>query len=482
MSRVISDQSISDQEEASEGLGTTRDASLHELERLMGSIKPHHPINRLQCGSWVQEYAAMHRDLMAGSVAGARPRLAVMVSRAEWENGIADRIASSLSVLLYAILTRRAFLYEWGEELVAPLWAGLRSDFIDWRAPSGWREGRESSKITLDYVAERNNESEFLSFFQHDDLTSLWEKFETVVFHTDHSHVHAAFDNPHLIKALSSLGFQRETAFACLFDFLYRPTRETVNAVKSQLPSLLSNEYIKIGIQIRVGDWQLISSSRYWFHPQDHAFLFEHYFDCAKQIEIEVLSRYTDPRILAHKRLEYRFQKQEANRKQNHSISSRGVKPLLGTAWYILTDVGSLRRQFLKRYGRLGSAVLPGWRRKLVVNADADLKHIVKDKGSSLDDFYTALGELWSFSLLDHHILTRNSGFGKVGSMVAVKEGGYQGTTFTINYPMQLWRFLGMGGPAFDNRKRFSIWQWTPSCRSSTAKSLRELCFDFTGC
>jgi hypothetical protein len=459
--------------------GRRREADEKELDVMKEAIQPHHPINRMQCGSWVEDYARLHREVLAAGP--GQGRYAVMVSRKEWENGLADRLASSLSVLLYAILTRRVFLYDWGEgELAAPLWSGLRSDFIDWRAPSGW-ENQDQSTLTLDYVAERNDEREFLSFFQQQDLLSLWEDYPMVVFHTDHCHVQASFDNPHLKEALASLGLKRETAFACLFDFLYRPTREAIGAISPQLPMLLSDKYIKIGIQIRVGDWQLISQHRYWFHPQNYAFLFEHYFDCAKQIEIEVLSRYTDPRMMMHQRLGYRMRYEAL---QHKNISKRSIKPLSGIVWYLLADTGSLRQKFGQRYGRQGSAVIPGWGRKIVVNTQAvsDLRHVIKDEQSSISSFYLAVGELWSFSLVDHHILTRKSGFGKVGAMLASKEGGYQGTIFSINYPMQLWSFLGMGGPAFDNTKAVTAFQWTPNCRSKAASSIRALCFDYTGC
>jgi hypothetical protein len=101
--------------------GSRREADEKELDAMMEAIRPHHPMNRMQCGSWVEDYARLHREVLtAGPGQG---KYAVMVSRKEWENGLADRLASSLSVLLYAILTRRVFLYDWGEgELAAPLW------------------------------------------------------------------------------------------------------------------------------------------------------------------------------------------------------------------------------------------------------------------------------------------------------------------------------------------------------------------------
>jgi hypothetical protein len=52
------------------------------------------------------------------------------------------------------------------------------------------------------------------------------------------------------------------------------------------LPALLS--HCQIGIQIRMGDWQLTESWGSWFHPQKNPGLYAHYFRCAQQIEDEV--------------------------------------------------------------------------------------------------------------------------------------------------------------------------------------------------
>ena len=47
---------------------------------------------------------------------------------------------------------------------------------------------------------------------------------------------------------------------------------------------------MQIGIQIRIGDWQLVSGHRYFFHPQNYPHLFQHYFDCAEEIETDVIN------------------------------------------------------------------------------------------------------------------------------------------------------------------------------------------------
>eukprot|EP00983_Pelagomonas_calceolata_P129368 1161600-Pelagomonas_calceolata.AAC.7 len=55
--------------------------SAHELQEL---VARRHPINRLQCGKWVTEYAALHRAILAGK---APQRYAIMRSKQEFGNG-----------------------------------------------------------------------------------------------------------------------------------------------------------------------------------------------------------------------------------------------------------------------------------------------------------------------------------------------------------------------------------------------------------
>ena len=52
---------------------------------------------------------------------------------------------------------------------------------------------------------------------------------------------------------LEALGLQQGTAFACLFDFLYRPTKPVVRAMAPLLPPLLDPENIKVGGTLLLG-------------------------------------------------------------------------------------------------------------------------------------------------------------------------------------------------------------------------------------
>lgn len=139
-------------------------------QQLLDAVKAHHPINRLQCGPWVQKYQALHKAILEGR---APQRYVVFRSQPEFANGLADRLASSVSIFFYALLTDRAFLYDWNPPLMknteefqreqlkvnpnyvyhpppAHLWSALRSDFVDWRV-HGWRPDEGNSSILMDY-------------------------------------------------------------------------------------------------------------------------------------------------------------------------------------------------------------------------------------------------------------------------------------------------------------------------------------------
>ncbi len=84
-----------------------------------------YPIERGICGSWVQAYVRLHSDIIAGKLP---PRYAIMMSDS---SGLGDRLTSSVTIALYAILTKRAFLYDWRGN--HDLWNAFRSTYIDWR-------------------------------------------------------------------------------------------------------------------------------------------------------------------------------------------------------------------------------------------------------------------------------------------------------------------------------------------------------------
>mmetsp|Transcript_6767 Transcript_6767/g.18159 ORF Transcript_6767/g.18159 Transcript_6767/m.18159 type:complete len:480 (-) Transcript_6767:609-2048(-) len=413
----------------------------HTPQELQELVARRHPINRLQCGKWVTEYAALHRAILAGK---APQRYAIMRSKQEFGNGLADRLASSVSILLFAILTDRAFLYDWDPpppppgipihegcggpqqkyRPSTPLWSALRSDFINWTYEHSRSPEAGNSTLLMDYVCDKGMD-EYRAMFASQDLTAVGEGFHSVVWYTDHAGVYSAFNNPYLQPALAALGLQQDIAFACLFDFLYRPVPEVVNMFRPELQILLDPSVFKIGLQIRVGDWQLVSASSYFFRPQNFPSLFHHYFQCAEEIE--------------------------------GSLAQPGQR----VVWFVLTDVLSLRQRLKDRYGP-----------RILTNTTVVVEHTVKSDVRSDSPFLQAAGELWLFSLTDHHILTRTSGFGKVGAMLSAAGPSH---IYQVFQPMNFFNLV-----ALSNRKQV-MWWHSRKCTPEFADPLLELCTDFTG-
>lgn len=79
--------------------------------------------------------------------------------------------------------------------------------------------------------------------------------------------------------------------------------------------------------------------------------------------------------------------------------------------------------------------VAPATIPQVLVKTDAEIVHTVKGASPSPQGFFMACAELWAFSLTDYHVLTRKSGYGKVGAMVNANGEKH---IFTIDFPMQV--------------------------------------------
>jgi hypothetical protein len=73
----------------------------------------------------MDSYAQLHRDILHGR---KPPRYSIF---RQDKNGVTDRLVSSVSVFLHALLTDRAFLFDWSGQ--HKLWDAYRSSFIDWQ-------------------------------------------------------------------------------------------------------------------------------------------------------------------------------------------------------------------------------------------------------------------------------------------------------------------------------------------------------------
>jgi hypothetical protein len=109
------------------------------------------------------------------------------------------------------------------------------------------------------------NRSEYLRGYQKLVLSDIRDAPENQ-HPTMHALIHRGlsvvlFWNKHHAQELLDLGLRPETAFGCISKFLFRPSRTSVDLVRStdlQLLQLMTNKReIKIGIQIRCGDREI---------------------------------------------------------------------------------------------------------------------------------------------------------------------------------------------------------------------------------
>lgn len=136
----------------------------------------------------------------------------------------------------------------------------------------------------------------------------------------------------------------------------------------------IRQEVVRIGIQIRAGDWTFDKELEQELHL--NAYL--PFFDCAQQIE---------------------------------AFAAKEGRPVL---WYLISDSALLRKKALKRFGP-----------EKVVTLTQDHNHVAcnvvhcggRDQAQALVD---AVGDLISLSKTDYKVLTQKSGFGKVAASLAI--------------------------------------------------------------
>jgi hypothetical protein len=199
----------------------------------------------------------------------------------------------------------------------------------------------------------------------------------------------AASNNSHIKQRLRSMGLNPTNIFGCLFDFLYRPKPTNMSRVTPLLPQLLDPTVLKVGLQIRTGDEHLGGGKQ----PKQFEDAFE-WFHCAKVVE------------------------------------QHWKPPGQKSVWFVLTDSPDIRRGAARYLGD-----------QVVTMRDALLAHTLyipngaDSKAASILGF--AAAETWLFSLMDVHVISQLSGFGRMGAMMS---GNWD---HIIQLPAGMWSLSG---------------------------------------
>ncbi|GAA6043644.1 hypothetical protein JCM8097_000852 [Rhodosporidiobolus ruineniae] len=362
---------------ADEGPGLFVGGSQPKYSDLVQEWKTGRPLDVCEGGTWQQEYAELHADMLSGK---REPRLLEFVCRdGDYCGGIADRLLGMVTTFLYSVITKRAVSMTW--EQPAPLDLLFDSPNVDWSRPfnasstladhapySDTALFAQREEINAHNWFDKQIDKFFPSFVDdyggENGTTWLQLNFNRGV-------VIRSFSYPSIRPHLDRLGLKLETAYSCLINYLLRP-KPAVLAFIHQYTSLFSlPEYFVIGLQVRTGDTSMYATRKDAVNTVKHH---QPYFRCAAQ----VASTYAHP----------------------------SQKVLL----YLITDSRVLEADALEAFDHVVVTGLKPAHVEIKTGKEEGFKAVKR----AADGFLRTVAEQWIFASTDFQILTYRSGFGKI--------------------------------------------------------------------
>lgn len=327
------------------------------------------------CGNWMSSYAELHRAIRAGERA---PRY-VMVDPM---SGLSDSLACIGSAFYLALLTDRAFVID--ESVEADRFSTMyQSHYIDWK--SDLHEVAHLSNFTIYGLRTIGDPLEGYPFdvFRRGDLKSLGANADVIyVNRCNGGIVVPLFDNALYRLQLFRMGLRPETAYGCMFNFLFDILPTVRDMFAREISIMEDSSSIKIGIQIRTGDETLNHQRLSVEDPSEaeavvvlgkHAEIFR----CADAIERRIIKGSNKPIV-----------------------------------WFLLSDSVLLRKSAIVIYGS-----------KILTNLEGiqNLKHLrTYGGGGGAPAMMYAAGEHWLFSRADYHVF-KTGAFGKSAALASLK-------------------------------------------------------------
>lgn len=349
---------------------------------------------------WQEKYSKFHADMLKSE----NPRLIVAVPHAsgEWciaasSNivvayyvlGIADRMVGLATVFMMGVLSNRAFQIGRRENL-PNLELAFDAPHINWtRTQDPWwvlEPVTHRQRITnYDEKVINSNEYFALNLIENIRMQDqvLTKNAESLISHngmTKTSIVSANkglltryYDNPVHQKQFIEMHLDIHNSFGCVINYLFKPKMEIFDPMKEQYEIMTNPDpkVLKIGIQIRVGDWMWTNVN----HTVNLNVDYHTFFSCAQQIE-------------------------------DFAMKSGNYTSAL---WYLTTESMPLRLAALEQYGK-----------KLVTATNVVIDHSAKEgsvcHGHCVVDnlsFKTAAAEWWLLGHAEYHVITKNSGYGR---------------------------------------------------------------------
>lgn len=358
------------------------------------------PQSKLCPLAWMQQYAKRHSDIISGK---QPPRHFVSVSV---EAGLADRLTGLVTQLWHAVLTGRALTtYTYGS--LPSFQAVCDAPFVNWTFPAaplsedllapskytykgvrgftGVRAMPSHVDANMYQMLYHINMDTKLGIYHTGNLTSIQSPDPTyLIGASNRGWLYALANNPNHKHQLWQMGLTPANSFMCGFFFLCAPAAAVEQYYRVYWEALQDLDTLKIGIQIRVGD-------QVFNHGEQ------------PKLDSEVLQQGADW-----------FQCAEALEK---AFQTPGQRVL----WFLNSDSQQLRKAAKAKYGQ-----------KLVVDDMLEMIHPdcfqnTKDGTHACQQaqmdlaFQHSLGAMLTFSLADYHVISSNSGFGRMGAWLSGK-------------------------------------------------------------
>ncbi|KDE05066.1 hypothetical protein MVLG_04507 [Microbotryum lychnidis-dioicae p1A1 Lamole] len=368
------------------GLGGYTNGSRLKYESLRTEWQTGRQVSQCRNTSWMADYATLHREILNGD----RPPkiLEVVCPKGAICGGSSDRLFGLYSLFLYAVLTDRALLVTWADLPFELLYDAVR---IDWAQPYMPNSGRSIHPGLATLEAEFLNitNPERLPKVGDHSMSGLERLLALTLFQEkrDDPWIQAQMNRGAAINSfgfasveptLRARGFDPETVYTCMTDFLIRPK---INALRfiTEYDSLFSLPTVfSIAIQIRTGD-------KSFDHRKDQGNTVDvhrNFFACADKIA-ERFARH-DQKVI----------------------------------YYLVTDSRALEEDALLHLS--DRIVVTG-----LTQAHPELHSEVTDAEEIrlLDGASNAQVEDWIIGKTDFQIITRLSGFGKLPVFIKGVEG-----------------------------------------------------------
>uniref|UniRef100_A0A383W237 Fucosyltransferase n=2 Tax=Tetradesmus obliquus TaxID=3088 RepID=A0A383W237_TETOB len=354
----------------------------------------------------MREYAQMHAAVVNGL---AKPRYLVSVAP---QTGAADRLTGTVTQFYFALLSKRAFTaYNPDPGTIPRFAAACDYPLFNWTHPEALPDAVVDAFHTWNHVANDSAMHQTLPAPYNEDYLMLnWNNGTVKLLEWLHTTNLTTFpdDRPSLPYVVSSsnrgatwkmatnpyhrgdfwaLGLRPEEAFMCGFFALCRPNAAVQALYYAPFwRPLLQPNVLSIGIQVRFGDKLMNNDGVYGTVSTSMLMdLAAPFFDCATQIETV--------------------------------LTVPGQKVI----WYLLSDNGSFRRAAKDRYGEkmLTDTTLQAMHTDCKRNGNPTLC----SESTMNVALQHSIGSMLAFSLADYHVISRKSGFGRLGAWLSGRWG-----------------------------------------------------------